>query len=98
VCLLAQIVAASILVYLVDLKVTQVVSPVSGEVMQLGAYAEIFTMLLVLTAINAFNIFEGATASRAAKHVWQLGGAGRCLLPGIRQRLDREASPVAAHR
>lgn len=57
---LAQTCAALIMIYGADLVVLDLGRVSFGEAVELGWFAPIFTLLLVLTAINAFNMFDGS--------------------------------------
>lgn len=57
---LGQTCAVSLMIFGADIVVVDLGNVTFGEVVGLGWLAPIFTMLLVVTAINAFNMFDGS--------------------------------------
>ncbi len=57
---LAQTCAVVLMIYGADLVASDLGWVWFGNVVQLGWFAPIFTLVLVLTAINAFNLFDGS--------------------------------------
>lgn len=64
---LAQICATLVMIAGADLTVADLGHPFFGGAVELGWLSSIFTMVIVLTAINAFNMFDGSDGVAGAQ-------------------------------
>ncbi|HEV8331067.1 MAG TPA: MraY family glycosyltransferase [Steroidobacteraceae bacterium] len=85
---LAQMCAALLMVAGADVSVADIGRPFFGDVVQLGWLSIPFTIVIVLTAVNAFNMFDGSDGVAGTQAVIALvflgfacimAGATRCL-------------------
>lgn len=85
---LAQVCAAFVLLAGADLSVIDLGKPFFGEAVQLGWLSTPFTLTIVLTAINALNMFDGSDGVAGTQSLIALMFMGlACLVAGTMQYL-----------
>lgn len=85
---LAQVCAAFVLLAGADLSVVDLGRPFFGETVQLGWLSTPFTLIIVLTAINALNMFDGSDGVAGTQSLLALLFMGlACLISGAAQYL-----------